>query len=134
LRLPPEQASIVVVQGTGGDGLWLRREPAGQPVQTQPDGTPLLVSGADQEAGGRTWRHVWTFDGGSGWAAADYLTPADPTVLAAALATVNGSGGPPGSAASRPGSPTGGSTAPLATPPPPTVTLVASPPARTGMP
>ena len=91
MRTPADQQAIVVVQGTGGDGLWLRREPGGEPLQVWPDGTPMLVSGADQQAGGRTWRHVFTFDGGSGWAASDYLTPADPRIMSAALAAVNGS-------------------------------------------
>jgi hypothetical protein len=83
LRLPSDGQQIVVVDSTDGHGVWVRRTPAGEPIRTWPDGSPMLVIGEDDYAEGRTWRHVATLDGDTGWAAADFLLMADAAMLAA---------------------------------------------------
>lgn len=84
LRLPADLKSLVMVQSTDGEGLWVRREPAGEAIRTWPDATPMFVTGEDQVADERVWRPVRTLDGQTGWAAADYLVPADEQTIAAA--------------------------------------------------
>lgn len=91
LRLPSERQSVMVVEGSGGAGLWVRREPGGQPMSVWPEGAPMLLTGADADTAGRLWRQVRTLDGETGWAAAEYLTEVDPKVVAAALASVSAS-------------------------------------------
>jgi hypothetical protein len=93
LRLPSDGQQIVVVDSTEGQGVWVRRQPAGDPLQVWPDGAPMLVIGEDRFADGRTWRNVATLDGETGWVAADFLVTADPAVLAAALSSVPESSG-----------------------------------------
>ncbi len=83
LRLPSDGQQIVVVDSTDGHGMWVRRKPAGEPIRTWPDGTPMLIIGEDDYAEGRTWRHVATLDGDTGWAAADFLLMANAAMLAA---------------------------------------------------
>src|SRR6266542_1707905 len=95
LRAAAERQRVVVVDGTGGVGAWLRSEPAGEPVRVWPDGSPMLLVGADRDAEGRTWRNVLTLDGGSGWMASDYLSPLDPAVVAAALGPASAAAAPP---------------------------------------
>ena len=88
LRLPSDGVQVVLVDSTGGDGVWIRKEPAGDPVKIWPDGAPMLVVGEDRQADGRTWRHVKTLDGVVGWVAADYLFPSDPSMLETAAASL----------------------------------------------
>lgn len=85
LRLPTEGRGVVVVNSTDSDGLWTRRAPAGEPLRTWADGTPMLVVGEDELVDGRLWKQVQTIDGQIAWAAAEYLSPADEQVVAAAL-------------------------------------------------
>src|SRR6185503_5672134 len=77
--MPP--LSIAVVTKTNGLGVWVRREPAGEPIKVWPEGAPMAIIGPDQQAAGIVWRHVRTLDAESGWVAADYLADADAEAL-----------------------------------------------------
>jgi hypothetical protein len=85
LRVPTGGRTIVTVESTGGEGLWVRRAPAGEPLRIWPDGSPMLVVGEDELVDGRFWRQVWTLDGQTGWAAAEFLIPADEQALTGAM-------------------------------------------------
>lgn len=85
LRVPTDGKTVVMVDSTDGEGLWVRRAPAGDPVKTWPDFSPMLVTGENQEIDGRVWRPVLTLDGQTGWAAAEFLVPADEQTIAAVL-------------------------------------------------
>jgi hypothetical protein len=57
----------------------------------------MLIIGEDKDKDGRTWRNVATLDGQTGWVAAQFVLPVDPSMLAAItpgldelLATVSG--------------------------------------------
>jgi hypothetical protein len=64
-----------VVEGTGGNGLYLRDAPQGVELVLLADGTLLTVlEDAPIEAGGFTWRKVRAVGGEEGWAAEDFLT------------------------------------------------------------
>lgn len=64
-----------VVEGTGGNGLYLRDEPQGTELVILPDGTLLTVlDDAPIEAGGVIWRKVRAIGGEEGWAADTFLT------------------------------------------------------------
>jgi len=64
-----------VVEGTGGNGLYLRAEPQGRELVLLADGTLLTVlDDAPVEAGGFTWRKVRAVGGEEGWAAEQFLT------------------------------------------------------------
>ena len=89
LRTPSDGQQIVMVDSTDGDGVWVRRQPAGDPLKVWPDGSPMLVVGDDKLADGRTWRHVVTLDGQTGWVAADFVVTADPAMLAAGAPNLN---------------------------------------------
>lgn len=84
-RLPSDGQQVVLVDSTGGEGVWLRDAPAGAPIKVWPEGAPMLVIGDDAFADDRTWRHVQTLNGQSGWVAADFLVGADPAALEAAV-------------------------------------------------
>jgi hypothetical protein len=71
-----------MVDSTDGEGVWVRRQPAGEPIRTWDDGSLMLVIGEDQEADGRTWRNVATLDGQTGWVAADFVQTVDRATLA----------------------------------------------------
>jgi hypothetical protein len=86
LRLPSDGAQIVTVDSTDGEGVWVRRQPAGEPMRVWSDGSPMLIVGEDQFADGRAWRNVSTLDGQTGWVAADFVTVADPAIVAAGIA------------------------------------------------
>src|SRR5689334_22764033 len=36
LSVPAERQSVVIVNGTGGEGVWVRREPGGEPIRVWP--------------------------------------------------------------------------------------------------
>ncbi len=64
-----------VVEGTGGNGLYLRDAPQGAELVLLSDGTLLTVlDDAPVEAGGIIWRKVRAVGGEEGWAAEDFLT------------------------------------------------------------
>jgi hypothetical protein len=73
----PSGLSAAVVRGTSGQGLWIRTEPGGEPVMLWPEGASLAVVGDEQPDGERRWAPVLTPDGRHGWAASEYLGPAD---------------------------------------------------------
>src|SRR4051812_12087462 len=62
LRLPSDGPQVVTVDSTDGQGVWVRRQPAGEPIRVWPDGSPMLVVGDDRFADGRAWRNVTTLD------------------------------------------------------------------------
>lgn len=64
-----------VVEGTGGNGIYLRDAPQGEQMVILAEGTLLTVlEDAPVEAGGFTWRKVRAVGGDEGWAAQDFLT------------------------------------------------------------
>lgn len=64
-----------VVEGTGGNGLYLRDAPQGAEMVILADGTLLTVlEDAPVEAGGVIWRKVRAIGGEEGWAAETFLT------------------------------------------------------------
>jgi hypothetical protein len=85
LRVPSDGQQVVMVDSTDGEGVWVRRQPAGEPLRVWPDGTPMLVVGEDQVADDRTWRNVTTLDGQSGWVAADFVKTVDRATIAASM-------------------------------------------------
>ena len=97
----------------------------------------MLVVGEDRYAEGRNWRNVQTLDGQTGWVAADFLAPTDPSALALAASSLSEHAGGPRDASSRPPEPqarlaTAQSIPPAALPapaPPQTVARAASKPA-----
>lgn len=71
-----------VVEGTGGNGLYLRAEPQGEELVLLSDGTLLTVlEDAPIDAGGFTWRKVRAVGGEEGWAAEQFLTIRAPCSL-----------------------------------------------------
>lgn len=66
------------VFNTGVEGLFLRPNPStdGSPIKTLPEGTIVTVVGDDAIGPDRIWKHVRDVDGAEGWAASDYLQPA----------------------------------------------------------
>jgi hypothetical protein len=73
----------LVVSGTEGLGLWLRRTPWGEQIGILRDGTPLQQIGPDSEAEELGWRRVSTPDGTEGWVAAQFTSPPDGSLLTA---------------------------------------------------
>lgn len=64
-----------VVEGTGGNGIYLRDAPQGAELVILAEGTLLTVlEDAPVEAGGFVWRKVRAVGGEEGWAAQDFLT------------------------------------------------------------
>lgn len=64
-----------VVEGTGGNGIYLRDAPQGEELVILAEGTLLTVlEDAPVEAGGFVWRKVRAVGGEEGWAAQDFLT------------------------------------------------------------
>lgn len=64
-----------VVEGTGGNGIYLRDAPQGAEIVIMPEGTLLTVlEDAPVEAGDFVWRKVRAVGGEEGWAAQDFLT------------------------------------------------------------
>ncbi|MEN9934343.1 MAG: hypothetical protein RLZZ387_922 [Chloroflexota bacterium] len=66
------------VTGTGAEGLFLRAEPStnNQPIKTLPESSVVTVVGEPTSAEGRTWLRVRDETGAEGWAASDFLQPA----------------------------------------------------------
>ena len=66
------------VNGTGTDGLFLRSDADQNStiLATLPEGTVVTVIGEDKSGPNYTWKHVRAPDGTEGWAAADFLQPA----------------------------------------------------------
>ncbi|MCA9868084.1 MAG: hypothetical protein KIS95_00075 [Anaerolineae bacterium] len=64
-----------VVEGSGGNGIYLRDAPQGAELVILPEGTLLTVlEDAPIEAGDFVWRKVRAVGGEEGWAADDFLT------------------------------------------------------------
>jgi len=74
-------ASITVWVGeTDGAGVFLRNSPhEGDRAAVLPDGTPLLVSGDEEEGDGQRWYPVQTADGASGYVQVIYTTRVEPS-------------------------------------------------------
>ncbi len=64
-----------IVAGTNGEGIVLRRTPAGERIDVYREGSRLEGLGPDREVAGGTWHHVRTPDGIEGWVAARYTAP-----------------------------------------------------------
>lgn len=64
---------VAIVVNTSGQGVWLRREPAGETLAVWPDGAPMTIVGPLRTASGRDWQQVRAADGQVGWVAAEYL-------------------------------------------------------------
>lgn len=66
------------VNGTETDGLFLRSDASldSTVLATLPEGTLVTVIGEDKPGPNYTWKHVRAPDGTEGWAAADFLQPA----------------------------------------------------------
>ena len=64
-----------VVEGSGGNGIYLRDAPQGTELVILPEGTLLTVlEDAPVPAGDFTWRKVRAVGGEEGWAAEEFLT------------------------------------------------------------
>ena len=64
-----------VVEGSGGNGIYLRDAPQGAELVILPEGTLMTVlEDAPIEAGDFVWRKVRAVGGEEGWAADDFLT------------------------------------------------------------
>ena len=64
-----------VVEGSGGNGIYLRDAPQGAELVILPEGTLLTVlEDAPVDAGNFVWRKVRAVGGEEGWAAEEFLT------------------------------------------------------------
>jgi SH3-like domain-containing protein len=73
---PAVKPLTLLVGGTGGDGVYLRRSPGdGERIKAWPDGAKMTVIGVDRIVGGKTWKNVRDPDGNEGWVLGDYLVP-----------------------------------------------------------
>lgn len=72
------QGATFRVNGTGTDGLFLRSDADQNStiLATLPEGTVVTVIGEDKPGPSYTWKNVRAPDGTEGWAAADFLQPA----------------------------------------------------------
>jgi SH3 domain-containing protein len=75
---PAAEGERVRIKDTGGSGANMRDKPGaiGNVVKTVPDGAALRVVGPDQDADGRSWRHVRDEGGDEGWIASDLVETA----------------------------------------------------------
>jgi Bacterial SH3 domain len=66
------------VTGTGSEGLFLRPDhsTASNAIKTLPEGTIVTIVGEDFSGPDRVWKHIRDSEGTEGWAAADFLKPA----------------------------------------------------------
>ncbi len=64
-----------IVAGTNGEGIVLRRTPAGERIDVYREGSRLEGLGPDREVAGGTWHHVRAPGGAEGWVAARYTAP-----------------------------------------------------------
>jgi SH3-like domain-containing protein len=83
---------VAIVVNTEGRGVWLRRDPAGDPLTVWPDGAPMTIVGPSRAADGHDWHSVRTADGQVGWVVADYLAGTDAAVAMDAVGLVTPSG------------------------------------------
>ena len=69
------RGAVLVVRGTGTDGLYLRADHStqAQAIALMPEGTLLQEAGESYNDGKREWRRVRSEWFGTGWAAGDYL-------------------------------------------------------------
>ena len=72
---PTPRRATLVVRGTGGSGLIVRRTPGGDRVASANEGQEVADLGDRQQNGGREWRRVRAPDGVEGWAIAEFLAP-----------------------------------------------------------
>jgi hypothetical protein len=72
----PAQPALLV-KGTEGSGLVLRRAPGGDRVASASEGEVVVDLGEQKQAVGRAWQKIRAPDGTEGWAAAEFLVPAD---------------------------------------------------------
>lgn len=80
----------VIVSGTDGLGVNLRQSPdiTAPVLAHEPEGTSLVVIGADRQADGRVWKNVRDPFGVEGWVAEEYLRAVAPTPTATPRPTV----------------------------------------------
>jgi hypothetical protein len=82
LRPSPTAARTTItvwVGETDGGGVYLRNSPhEGDRAEVLPDGTPLLVTGDEEEGDGQRWYPVKTADGASGYVQVIYTTRVEP--------------------------------------------------------
>lgn len=84
-NIPPDPGGaiqagmVVIISGTGGDGLRIRRDPGvnATPLFLGADNEEFVVKAGPETADGLTWWYIEApFDSKrQGWAAANYLTP-----------------------------------------------------------
>jgi hypothetical protein len=67
------------VTGTGDQGLFLRPGPNtdNPPIKTLPEGSIVTVVGSDETGGGYTWKRIRDETGSEGFAASNFLVPAE---------------------------------------------------------
>src|SRR5262245_3474488 len=68
--------SRLYVANTDGEGVTLRRDPAGEKITIWPDGTEIQTLGENRTVDGRTWTRVRDPEGTDGWMAAEFLVDA----------------------------------------------------------
>lgn len=74
IATPTATTPTLLVANTGGLGVYIRRtlSPSDR-IRAWPEGTNMVVVGADQQGEGRTWKNVKDPDGNVGWVPAEYL-------------------------------------------------------------
>jgi hypothetical protein len=76
---PSASVTTVWVGNTDGGGVYLRNSPHdGDRADVLPDGTPLTVTGTEQEGDGQRWYPVRTADGTEGYVQVIYTTTTEP--------------------------------------------------------
>ena len=71
---PDPNVPICVVVNTGGDGVFIRRNPSSEePIKLWDDETEMAVVGKNVLSNGLRWKHVRDPDGNIGYVAANYL-------------------------------------------------------------
>jgi len=92
-----QSAEALVVGRTDGDGVYIRSSiKPEKKVKIWPDGTQMLVVGADQTVDRRSWKNVRDPAGNVGWVPSQYLMPTPRAV------TTSKAGATPGSATATP--------------------------------
>ena len=67
-------SQVLVVVGTAGDGVFIRRTPvATDRLRAWPEGTRMVVVGPDRQSDGKTWKNVRDPAGNQGWVPAEFL-------------------------------------------------------------
>jgi cytoskeletal protein RodZ len=76
---PGAATTTVWVADTDGGGVYLRNSPHdGDRADVLPEGTPLVVTGAEQEGDGQRWYPVRTADGTEGFVPVIYTSMTEP--------------------------------------------------------